>query len=82
MSGLGTVNAADWLKGLIMAAITAALTTIQQFVTNGIDSINWKVVGGTALAAAVAYIIKNISTDETGKVMGISATAGPPPAKG
>ena len=82
MSGLLKLNAADFLKGLIVAVVGAGLTSIQQVIsTSGTQyTINWRLVGGVALAAAVSYLIKNLGTSDDGKVLGITATAPPPPA--
>jgi hypothetical protein len=80
MSGIFKLNLADLLRGLITAVLTASLTAMQQFfsTTGTITPINWKLVGGVAAATAIGYLLKNLLTDNTGKVMGIAATAGPP----
>lgn len=82
MSGLLRLNAADFLRGFITAVLTAGLTSLQQFIsTSGtITPINWKLVGGVASASAIGYLLKNLLTAPDGKVLGITATAGPPPA--
>jgi hypothetical protein len=82
MSGVFKLNLADLLRGLITAVLTASLTALQQFfsTTGTMTPINWKLVGGVAAATAIGYLLKNLLTDNTGKVMGIAATAGPPPA--
>lgn len=47
----------DYLRGLIIAALTAALVVFQGAVDTG--SINWKQVGMAALAGGLGYLIKN-----------------------
>jgi len=82
MSGLFKLNSSDFLRGLIVAVLSATLTFIQQFFSaesGAIGDINWKTVGGVAAASAIAYILKNLFTNSEGEVAGIKATA-PPPA--
>lgn len=47
----------DYLRGLIISALTAALVVFQGAVDTG--SINWKQVGMAALAGGLGYLIKN-----------------------
>lgn len=78
MSGFFKLNLADFLRGLIVAALSAGVTFLQQLLAAS-SEIHWKTVGGVALAAAVAYLVKNLASDSKGAVLGIQATA-PPPA--
>lgn len=57
-----TLNLTDVWKGLIMAVILPILTTIQQSLENGVFTLNWKLIGLTALGSFIAYIIKNFFT--------------------
>jgi hypothetical protein len=57
------LNLKDLLRGLLIAAVTASLTGIYEAVTQcGISCIDWKQTGGIALAAGLAYLIKNFLT--------------------
>lgn len=69
MSKLWTLQTQDFVKGLVVTVITAVLTLILQVLQNG-AAINWKAVGITALIAGIAYILKNLATDQNGKLLG------------
>ena len=69
MSDFLKVNTQDWLKGLIMTVITAALTLIYQLLLNGAQ-IDWKQVGVVAATAGVGYLLKQLGTDTEGKFFG------------
>lgn len=57
------LNVKDLLRGLAVAVGTAVLTVIYEAVTQcGIGCIDWKQTGGIALAAGLAYLIKNFFT--------------------
>lgn len=57
-----SVNMKDILKGLLIAVITPVITIIYTSLQAGTITFNWKIIGMTALAAALAYIIKNFLT--------------------
>ena len=80
MSGFFKLNGADFLRGLIVAVITAVLTIIVEALgRGGFEAVDWSVVGTTAALAAGGYLLKNLGTNTQGEVVGIKATA-PPPA--
>lgn len=54
-----TLQARDWVKGLVMAVATPALVIIQQSLDAGVLVFNWKAIGMAAIAGGVAYLIKN-----------------------
>jgi len=54
-----TLNARDIVKGLMMAVILPVLTIIQQSISEGKLTFDWKLIGLTAAGGFVAYIIKN-----------------------
>jgi hypothetical protein len=72
-SGLFKLNWADFGKGLIVAVITAILTFIyEQVVQGGVDIFTgalWVQVGSVALAAGLAYILKNLFSNSTGEFL-------------
>lgn len=54
-----TLNSCDFLKGLVLAAITAPLTIIQNSLAAGQLDFNWKNIATVAASGALAYLIKN-----------------------
>lgn len=54
-----TLSLRDFIKGLIVAVISAIVPLIQETIKQGELSFNWKAIGVTALGAFVAYIAKN-----------------------
>lgn len=82
MSKLYSLKLPDWLKSLVVAVLGAVINTIYQYVLNGgIESVDWKQVGGVALTAALSYLVKNFFSDQKGAVLGMQATASKPPQK-
>jgi len=69
MSQLWSLTKNDYLKGLVVAVIAAVLTVILQTLQNGL-TINWNEVITVALTAGIGYILKNLATDESGKLGG------------
>ena len=67
MSNLFRLDLKDLLKGLVVVVLSAALATVLEALNNGVD---WKVVGITALSAGLSYILKNLATDNEGKILG------------
>lgn len=49
----------DYIRGLGMACLTAALVVIQSFIENGNLSFDWKQIGMAAVGGGVGYLIKN-----------------------
>lgn len=62
-----TLNLNDWWKGLLVAVITPIITIIMTSLQAGSLTFNWVAIGTTALAALLAYIMKNFLTP--GKIM-------------
>ena len=78
MSKLFTLTSNDYAKGLVVAVLAAVLTWLAQVVgAPGFDfaTFSYAEIVRVALVAALAYLGKNFSTDNQGKVMGIEATA-------
>lgn len=69
MSELWKLGKQDWIKSLVITVLTAVLTLVLQMLQNGVN-IDWKTVGITALTAALAYILKQLGTDNEGKILG------------
>ena len=70
MSNLFNLNWKDFFKGLVMAIITAALTLVYQLLQAG-SVIDWNQVGLVSITAALAYILKNLGSDNQGNPLGI-----------
>lgn len=55
-----TVN--DWWKGLLVAILTPVVTIIMTSLQAGTLVFNWVAIGTTALAALLAYVMKNFTS--------------------
>jgi membrane protein implicated in regulation of membrane protease activity len=62
------LNVNDFVKGLIVAVGSAALTVVQTSLQAGSLSIDWKLVLTVSLTAAVAYLGKNLFENQDGKL--------------
>lgn len=64
-----SLNWRDLGKGLVVAVITAVLTYAwTAYEAGGLTSIDWKVVGSTAIISALSYLMKNLITNSDGEV--------------
>jgi hypothetical protein len=68
-STIFTLNTSDFLKGLIMAVLSSVITVIYQTIEAGSLVFDWKAIGTMALTAGLAYIMKNLFTNSTGKFL-------------
>ena len=59
------LNQRDFLKGLVVAVLTAVIVTVQQQLQA--DVFDWKIVATTALSALLAYLSKNLLENEKGE---------------
>lgn len=59
----------DLVKGLIIAVLSAVLTILINQLQNG--SIDWNNVLNVVVIATMSYLLKQLSTDENGKTLGI-----------
>lgn len=57
-----TISIGDIWRGLLVAVITPVITIIMGSLNAGTLIFDWKAIGITALAAAVAYLVKNFLT--------------------
>ena len=62
-SSLFTLGTKDFIKGLILAVLTAVITVLYNTVQAGTLVIDWKSVSIAALSAALAYFTKNLLTN-------------------
>lgn len=65
MSDFLKLNFNDILKGLLMAILTPVVYVVQESLSLGILTFDWKAIGVSALAGGVAYLIKNFFTSKT-----------------
>lgn len=63
------LNNKDFIKGLIVAVLSAVVTIIYNTVQAGSLTFDWKAIGLTALSSAMAYIMKNLFTNSTGNFL-------------
>jgi hypothetical protein len=63
------LNNKDFIKGLIVAVLSAVITIIYNTVQSGSLTFDWKAIGLTALSSAMAYIMKNLFTNSTGSFL-------------
>jgi uncharacterized membrane protein len=54
----------DYLKGILMAVVVPALVLIQQSLSAGQITIDWKALGISSVAALIGYLLKNFLTDD------------------
>jgi hypothetical protein len=64
------LDSTDFIKGLIMAVLSTVITVVYQTVEAGNLTFDWKAIGTMALTSALAYIMKNLFTNSTGKLFG------------
>jgi hypothetical protein len=73
--GVGKLALVDWLKGLLLAVISAVLTVVYTSVQAGVLKFNWPLIASTAAITAISYILKNLGT-------GATTIISPPPGAG
>lgn len=63
-STFASLNVRDFVKGFILAVLVPALLAIQQSLSAGELTINWRALGITAAASFIGYLIKNFFTND------------------
>lgn len=68
---IGRLHIYDVVKAAFIAAVTAPLETIIEYLDKGElpYGLDWKRIGVTALVAFLAYIIKQLLTNKEGKII-------------
>ena len=64
------LNKFDFLKGLIVAVITAVLTALYQALSTGVN-IDWRQVLTIALTCAIGYLLKQFGTKSDGNLVAL-----------
>jgi hypothetical protein len=62
-STMFSLQTRDFLKGLIMAGLVPVFVIIQQSLSEGTLTFNWKSIGIASIAGFLSYIGKNFFTD-------------------
>lgn len=62
------LNSFDFIKSLLIAVFTSVISVVYSSVSQGSLAIDWKMVATTALTSALAYLMKNLITNEKGEV--------------
>lgn len=72
----GKLNSSDFLKGLLMTVLTSVLTGVITVLNNYLstgaglpDVKGWETIGLAGVAAGVAYLLKNLSTNSQGQLL-------------
>lgn len=60
--GLFNINLQDFLRGLLIAILSAPITIITQTLNAGTLTFDWKTIGIVSLSAGLSYIVKNLFT--------------------
>mgnify|MGYP003396139668 CR=1 FL=1 len=68
-SKLGSLNAKDVGKGVLMAALGAILGPVMQSMAVGALVVNPATIGLAALSAGFSYLLKNLATGDNGKLL-------------
>lgn len=63
------INVFDLSKGLIVAALTAVIVLISDTISAGTWTFNWTHIWQTGVAAAVAYLMKQLVTNNQGEIL-------------
>ena len=58
----------DFVKGLIIAVITACLTALLQMLQNN-QTVDYKQILTVSIIAVIGYLLKNLSTNESGELL-------------
>lgn len=71
MSEIFSVGVKDFLKGVIVAALSGVITYVYGVVANDTLAIDVHQVYIVAIASGLGYIVKNYLSDESGKFAGL-----------
>lgn len=68
-STLFTLDNKDFIKGLLVAVLSAVITILYNTIETGSLNFDWKAIGTMALTSALGYILKNLLTNSTGQFL-------------
>lgn len=69
LSDFFKINVFDLTKGLIVAALTSVVVLISDTISAGTFTFNWTNIWQTGVAAAVAYLMKQLVTNNQGELL-------------
>ena len=75
-SSLFTLNSKDWIKGLVVAILTAVITVVYSTIQTGTLVLDWKAISIAGISAALAYITKNLLTNSSDQFLTKEVTKG------
>lgn len=75
-SSLFTLNSKDWIKGLVVAVLTAVITVVYSTIQTGTLVLDWKAISIAGISAALAYITKNLLTNSSDQFLTKEVTKG------
>jgi len=67
-----SINWKDIIRGLLMAVLTPVILIIQQSISAGEFTFNWKQIGMAAIAGGFAYLVKNFFTPAQTVITGVT----------
>lgn len=67
-STLFNLNTQDFIKGLVVAVASSVVTILYSTLESGSLSFDWKQIGIVALTSAIGYLMKNLFTNQEGKL--------------
>jgi hypothetical protein len=68
-SSIFTLDNKDFIKGLLVAVLSAVITILYNTIESGSLTFDWKAIGTMALTSALGYILKNLLTNSTGQFL-------------
>lgn len=70
-SGLGKIQLSDFWKGLLLAALTNILLGAYAIINTGAwpTHADWMTMAKSTLAIVIAYLLKNLGTNNTGELL-------------
>lgn len=66
-SGFLKLQVSDFVKGFLLAVLTSIITIVSTTIEAGSLTFNWPLIGKTALLAGLAYLMKNLFTNNKGE---------------
>lgn len=70
-SKAGTLQAKDWIRGLVVSVATSVLMLAQEMFKADADwsQVDYSLLTRTSIAAGIAYILKNLCTNSDDKML-------------
>jgi hypothetical protein len=70
-SGIGTLHISDFLKSLLLAALTNVLLGVYTIIQSGSfpTHADWVTMLKSTVAIVISYLLKNLGTNNTGQIL-------------